>query len=403
MRIAFTNWSNRLVGGAEQYLATVSSHLAAVGHEVSLWHETSDPEDRAPIRFAENTPTWDARRLGLGVSLEALRQWKPEVIFCQGMLRPSMEALTQTIAPSIFFAHNYHGLCINGGRTLHRPVVQVCPHRFGAKCLFRYYPQRCGGLNPFKLLEDYQTNAKRLETLAGYSAVISHSDWITAEYKRHGIACRQVRFFANSEPAAAIPEARGATSAWRFLMMGRMAGNKGGDVLLDAMPLIAEKLDRPVSLLFAGDGPSRPTWEKRAAEVRKATGIEIGFAGWLSGTERTRALETADVLMLPSLWPEPYGMIGLEAGQYGVPAVAFAVGGIPDWLKEGVNGCLASGDRPSAAGFANAVVRCLADAARYRTMRKQARETALQMTIDRHYEDLKEVFDEVRNHKAANG
>jgi glycosyltransferase involved in cell wall biosynthesis len=246
------------------------------------------------------------------------------------------------------------------------------------------------------MLEDYRTNSERLEILGKYSAVVSHSDWITAEYRRHGINCRQIRFFANREPVSADSETHEAAPTWRLLMMGRMASIKGGSVLLDAIPRIAANLDRPVSLLFVGDGSVREAWERQAASVSKSTGVDIRFAGWLSGPERRAALESANLLLIPSLWPEPYGMIGLEAAQYGVPAVGFALGGIPDWLKDGVNGCLAPGNPPTANGLADAVVRCLTSTDQYFRMRREARAAALAMTIDRHYADLREVFEQVR-------
>ena len=48
----------------------------------------------------------------------------------------------------------------------------------------------------------------------------------------------------------------------------------------------------------------------------------------------------AKLVAVPSRWPEPFGMIGLEAMHYGRPVVAFRVGGIPDWLEDGATGLL---------------------------------------------------------------
>ena len=62
-------------------------------------------------------------------------------------------------------------------------------------------------------------------------------------------------------------------------------------------------------------------------------------------------MASADLLVVPSLWPEPFGLVGLEGARSRLPAAAFAVGGIPDWLRSGVNGYLAPGDPPTPAGW----------------------------------------------------
>jgi glycosyltransferase involved in cell wall biosynthesis len=46
------------------------------------------------------------------------------------------------------------------------------------------------------------------------------------------------------------------------------------------------------------------------------------------------------VVVVPSRWPEPFGMIGLEAMRHGRPVVAFGVGGISDWLHHNHTGIL---------------------------------------------------------------
>jgi glycosyltransferase involved in cell wall biosynthesis len=48
----------------------------------------------------------------------------------------------------------------------------------------------------------------------------------------------------------------------------------------------------------------------------------------------------SSVLVIPSVWPEPFGLVGPEAMAHGVPVVAFEVGGIPEWLNHGKGGFL---------------------------------------------------------------
>ena len=102
----------------------------------------------------------------------------------------------------------------------------------------------------------------------------------------------------------------------------------------------------------------------------------VEFAGWLNTEKKLDLLREADLIAVPSLWPEPFGLVGIEAGCYGVPAVGFAVGGIPDWLIPGQTGELAPGDPPTAAGLSEAIVRALADPSHYRRLSAGAWEMA---------------------------
>jgi glycosyltransferase involved in cell wall biosynthesis len=76
----------------------------------------------------------------------------------------------------------------------------------------------------------------------------------------------------------------------------------------------------------------------------------------VTGAERVALFRRASVLAMPSIWPEPFGLVGLEAASLGVPAVAFDVGGIWEWLRDGSNGRLVSPE-----GGAQAFGRALAD------------------------------------------
>jgi glycosyltransferase involved in cell wall biosynthesis len=396
MRIAITNWSNRVVGGAERYIASIADYLLEQGHELGFWYEVDEPADRELIPAIARGENWHIGSLGLERALERLRRWAPNVLYCQSMRDPGMAAKLLDIAPSVFFAHDHTGICISGTRTTYFPTIQPCNRPFGRSCLLNFFPHRCGGMNPVTMLEDYDLNSRRLKVLKRYSRVLTHSDAMQKQYQMHGVDAHKVRFFVDRQDrdvTSVKREERPQNEPWRLLMIGRMTETKGGKLLLESLPSIAKRVPRTLEVTFAGDGPSRAAWQQRAAETeRNFPQIRIRFTGWLDGRDCQETYRNADLLTLPSIWAEPFGMVGLEAGLAGVPCVAFPVGGVSQWLVDGVNGCLAQGENLNAESFGEAVTRALSDEKSFQKLRSGARSMAVTWTIQQHYEDLLAVF-----------
>jgi glycosyltransferase involved in cell wall biosynthesis len=344
------------------------------------------------------------------------------VIYSHGLLDPNLEAATIQIAPAVFFAHTYYGTCISGAKAFKRPRVQPCNRRFGKECLQQYYPRSCGGLNPVTMLQEYHRQSQRLKLLTRYRAIVTHSKHMRAEYLNHGFAPEFVHdllYYVHQKESPSNPDTgmgqhiqssrsrlkfgngdglstqtkRDKRSLWRMLFVGRMDLVKGGSVLLEALPLVFDALQVPLYLTFAGDGPARRKWERQARRVERWNdNVHITFTGWIKGAQLEEVLGSSDLLVVPSLLPEPFGLIGPEAGSRGLPVAAFAVGGIPDWLSSGVNGYLAKGDPPTATGLAEAITKCLSDPTLYASLRHGAVSMARRFNIESHLLALLEVL-----------
>jgi glycosyltransferase involved in cell wall biosynthesis len=155
-------------------------------------------------------------------------------------------------------------------------------------------------------------------------------------------------------------------------------------------------LKQPLEVTFAGDGSQRKKWERQAESVqRRNPSVRIKFAGWVTGTKRESLWNDCDLLVVPSVWPEPFGLVGPEAGLRGIPIAAFAVGGITDWLNDGVNGYLADGDPPTAAGLAAAIIKCLSDQGTHLHLRHGAKAMAHHFNMKNHLTRLLNVFEKV--------
>jgi glycosyltransferase involved in cell wall biosynthesis len=404
MRIAVANWSRRKIGGAESYLDLVIPGLAQAGHEIGYLCEVDTPDERDPIATPDAAPIWCFADQGLRV-IDRLRAWRPDLIFSHALADPALERAIIDGRKGVFFSHNYYGSCVSGAKTRSFPRVSPCDRRFGAACLLQFYPRRCGGLNPTLIWKLYLREGRHREILRRYSVIATASEHMRREYIRQGFGAHTVRMISSPiggdsevEPSAA---GRGPDAAYDersvcLLFLGRMVALKGGEQLLDALPLVVAGLGRPVKLTFAGDGPARASWARKAAALQtRSDQIRVEFRGWLSGGDLATAAGASDLLVMPSLWPEPFGRSGLEVGRWGVPAVAFAVGGIPEWLIEGVNGHLAPGDPATAAGLADAIVRALADRNHYAQLCAGARARIVAYDLASHLNRLNALFAEV--------
>lgn len=380
MRIAIATWTSRQVGGAETYLSRTISGFLSAGHEVALCYESDEPDDRPRFALPDRVMTVCVADRGASTAVERLREWRPDVVYVHGLSDPAFENRVQSIAPAVFFAHAYYGTCISGDKAHKFPVIQPCARRFGAACLALYYPRRCGGLNPVTFGSDYLRQRRRLRLLQRYAAVLTHSEHMRQEYLRHGAAGGRVFncSVTTDDPLRtpqfhALPVSTDRVRVPHLVFAGRMDPLKGGEELLRAAAIAHTQLGSGLRLTLAGDGSQRTRWEQTARDLgSRHERLSIHFTGWLGPAGVARLLATADILVMPSLWPEPFGLIGQEANRQGVPVVAYATGGIPEWLTDGVNGCLAPGDPPTVDGLADALVRCLSERPRHRAMRRAA-------------------------------
>ncbi len=134
------------------------------------------------------------------------------------------------------------------------------------------------------------------------------------------------RVVPNAVSASAPLRRRRTDGPIRFGFLGRIAETKGIDRLVDAFL----RLDRPdTELLIAGTG--EPALE-HALRTRTAHRSSVS---WLGFVDPADLLSEIDVLVVPSLWEEPFGLVVLEAFGFGVPVIGAARGGIPELIAEG--------------------------------------------------------------------
>lgn len=153
-----------------------------------------------------------------------------------------------------------------------------------------------------------------------------------------------------------------------LLCAGRLVPVKGQTYLLQAWPSVLKREPRAL-LLLAGDGSDETPLRARAAALGLAGSVRfLGFRQDIASL-----LACAELLVLPSL-NEGFGMVLLEAMAMGRPAVASAVGGVPEVVLDGRTGLLVPPADPEA--LAAAILRVLGDPGFARQMAEAGRERA---------------------------
>lgn len=162
------------------------------------------------------------------------------------------------------------------------------------------------------------------------------------------------------------------TKPW-IAALGRLTPIKRFDVLLAALTAVPD-----AQLLLCGDGPERQALTVRAALMGAAD--RVAFTGHLEDVHPVYG--AADVLALSSD-AEACPMVVLEAFAHGLPVVATRVGGVPDLVRDGVDGLLVeAGD---VAGFGRALAELLADpTAAAAHARRRAEDFSLARWAERH-------------------
>jgi len=207
---------------------------------------------------------------------------------------------------------------------------------------------------------------------------------------RNGVPGFPDRPETRSSAAARAALAIDAEGAW-IALVGRVNAWKGQRLLLDA---IADARPRP-GVLLAGDAPPGQPRFLRDLEARIA---RLGLESTVVRLPFVEAIDlvhaAADVVVVPSLLPEPFGLVAAEAMSLARPVVAARHGGLLEIVADGETGLLFTPG--SAADLARAIRELLADPARAREMGRRGRIRQRRLfSVDRYCAEFAALYDEI--------
>jgi glycosyltransferase involved in cell wall biosynthesis len=176
--------------------------------------------------------------------------------------------------------------------------------------------------------------------------------------------------------------------------VGRISSGKGLNTLLRSLALVRGEWDR---LLVSGDG-----WALAEAQSLSTTlGLQskVSFLGWCGREGIRDILREAQVVVVPSHWPEPFGIVGIEAMAQARPVIASRVGGIPEWLDEDETGLVVeAGDERS---LARSIDTLLADPERASAMGREGWQRVGRFSEAAHLAGLDTVYEDALSERAG--
>ncbi|WP_295454648.1 glycosyltransferase family 4 protein [uncultured Thiodictyon sp.] len=327
-------------GGVEQILHDTARGLASRGWPQGLLHTDLEPQADFLTAF-EQTGTGD----GL------IASFAPDILFLHKVENPARVADLARRYPTVRMVHDHDLVCLR--RHKYFPLTgRVCERPAGSACYIHLccvqrappgstLPIALKGLSGVKAAIRAHREVRRL--LVG-------SRWMERELVMNGLAPERVAIVPPIPAALAAARPVPPSGEPEVLFVGQVIRGKGVDLMLRALARVPGDWHATV----VGTGNHLDAC--RALAVKLKIDGRVTFAGWVPHQALEAYYAHAAICVVPSRWPEPFGMVGIEAMARGRAVVAFAVGGIPDWLVDGVTGILAPPGDTAALGQAIATL-----------------------------------------------
>ncbi len=291
------------------------------------------------------------------VSAQLLRivdQEKPDIIHLHSIptLHPIVVSRLHAARPIVWMFHDVTPVCFR--RTKLLPDGRQCTRRldFGCVLFGCHRPGDVEGLRDDVLR--VLSHPVYLRMYRKMPAIVVPSSYLKSVLVVNGIAADRIsvvplfsRFEATVAPASKGEEPPG------ILFVGRLSAEKG---ILSLVEALARLSGENWQATVVGDGPLRG----RARELveRRELGGRVQFVGEAAADDLASHYRACGFVVLPSLAPESFGMVGVEAMSFSRPIVAFDSGGVTEWLRDGVNGyAVTPGDTDALAAAMRRLIR----------------------------------------------
>ena len=339
MKILFVNEKCGYFGGVEQNIADTVEGLNSRGHNCYLAYGEISARDLEQYK-ALFEKTYLCQEIGATTqetgtqTLEGiLGQVSPDVIYLHKIpeLKSCMHLLPKI--RTVRMVHD-HDLCCPRRHKYFMTNGRVCHHKLDWRCWLdgAFIARDPSSRSGFAFVS-IRRKLKEMRRNYHLDALLVGSRFMRDELLQNGfpeekvLVLPPVIHMENQTPSP-VPDDP------KILYVGQLIRGKGVDLLLQAFKGLI--CDFRATIVGTGNA------ESKLKALCNELGLDnrVNFLGWVRNEDLGHFYSKAKVVVVPSRWPEPFGMIGLEAMHHGRPVVAFDVGGIPDWLDHMETGIL---------------------------------------------------------------
>lgn len=343
MKLLHVNNVFHPLGGSEVYLYSLCRELGKLGITSSIVHGSAyEHHDSELVKSVYHVDMLDEfgrqSKKRLKSALHSIIGKEQQDFIClHNIHNPHVIEILTDLGTVIKFVHDHELYCPRNNRILRG---EICLNNNHLNCVLNSLigSKGAGCIGP---------RSRPLELLRRTEAMF-RNDSVHKKVEKFIVASRHMKNTMVSfgyNPASItvnpyfthIPAKPLASSNRKnILFVGRLCPEKGLDCLLDCLGLLEEDF----SLTVVGEG--KPEYMAALQEKVQGRGLpeRVEFRGWVDHVELAKFYREAAVVAVTSIWPEPFGLIGIEAMARSRPVVAFDVGGISEWLADKETGFL---------------------------------------------------------------
>lgn len=322
MRVLHVHERAGFRGGVEQIMRDLAAGLAARGWPQALL-----------CREHARDANFDAAFAQVCTDAGAAAEFRPDVVILHKWSDTELVATLLARHPTVQVVHDHDLYCPRKHKYF--PLNhQACSEKAGGACLRHLcLIERRSGLVPigFTSLPEFR---RRMAVARRARLLVAGSQYSADQLVHNDYPADRIAVIPPVPAAIGNSTYLRPGEVGRMLFVGQVIRGKGLDLLLEA----AAGLQGEWRLDVVGEGRQLEECRQQAAQLGIAH--RVNFAGWIPHTELDAWYQRASFTVVPSRWPEPFGMIGLESMSRGRPVVAFDSGGIRDWLAHEVSGLL---------------------------------------------------------------